>query len=178
MRSREFLLLALVFLGPVGVAIVAFYGPWEWAPRAAHGQLVEPPVQLPNVLGGGSDDQPRWSLVYASQAPCASPCEADLLRLRQVRTALSGDAERVELVAWFAAFVAPSGAPADGWRKTTLGAADIAILSSAVGHDVLDSALVLVVDPLGNLVLTYPSDVAQADLLEDLERLLEWSRIG
>ena len=37
---------------------------------------------------------------------------------------------------------------------------------------------IVVVDPLGNLVIRYPSDVAMRDLRTDLSRLLKLSRIG
>jgi len=41
------LLVALVFFGPLLLAAIAYYGPWDWAPRAAHGELIEPPLPLP-----------------------------------------------------------------------------------------------------------------------------------
>ncbi|HEY5567921.1 MAG TPA: hypothetical protein VIM81_11860, partial [Gammaproteobacteria bacterium] len=48
LRPRiHLLLVALVFFGPVLLAAIAYYGPWDWAPRAAHGELIEPPLPLP-----------------------------------------------------------------------------------------------------------------------------------
>jgi hypothetical protein len=42
----------------------------------------------------------------------------------------------------------------------------------------LQEGRIFVVDPLGNLVVSYPPAPNQELLLEDLERLLDVSRIG
>jgi hypothetical protein len=51
-------------------------------------------------------------------------------------------------------------------------------LIQALGVDRLERGRLFVVDPLGNLILSYPPDADQARLLKDLERLLNVSRIG
>jgi hypothetical protein len=47
-----------------------------------------------------------------------------------------------------------------------------------LGPERLAEGRIFVVDPLGNVVASYPADADQGRLLEDLERLLAVSRIG
>jgi hypothetical protein len=48
----------------------------------------------------------------------------------------------------------------------------------ALGRDRLEQGRFFIVDPLGNLVMSYPPEADQGRLLKDLERLLNVSRIG
>lgn len=181
-RTQLFLLL-LVFFGPLLLAAIAYYGPWEWAPRASHGELIEPPVALPrSALGPEAGEaqeraQNRWSFIYARLAPCEQECLDHLLRLHQVRLALAEERDRVRMVLLFAG-PKPPLPPEAGWVMTRLddpaGKATLEILGAENVHD----GRVYIADPLGNLVMSYPPDAAQKGMLEDLERLLTVSRIG
>jgi hypothetical protein len=51
-------------------------------------------------------------------------------------------------------------------------------LIQVLGVDRLEQGRLFVVDPLGNLILSYPPDADQARLLKDLARLISVSRIG
>ena len=51
-------------------------------------------------------------------------------------------------------------------------------LSQVLGPERLEEGRYFVVDPLGNLILSYPDDADQSRLLRDLERLLDVSRVG
>ena len=180
-------LLALVFFGPVLLAAVAFYGPWDWVPRggAAHGELIQPPLPLPSgeltTLSGNRTAaqwfRSRWSLIYASTAHCAEPCVAELNRLNQVRLALGEDRQRVQLILLFAG--AGPELPADATLLVarlddTAGGAILELL----GTENIGDGRIYIADPLGNLVMTYPSGAEQRGILEDLERLLTVSTIG
>ena len=47
-----------------------------------------------------------------------------------------------------------------------------------LGEERLINGRIFIADPLGNLVVSYPPDVAQKELLRDFERLLDASGIG
>ena len=47
-----------------------------------------------------------------------------------------------------------------------------------LGEDRIQDGRIYICDPLGNLVLSYPADVEQKELLRDLQRLLDVSGIG
>jgi hypothetical protein len=51
-------------------------------------------------------------------------------------------------------------------------------LVRALGSERLEQGRFFVVDPLGNLILSYPPEADRKRMLEDLERLLGVSRIG
>jgi cytochrome oxidase Cu insertion factor (SCO1/SenC/PrrC family) len=188
MKSRfkvELALLALVCFGPVVAAYLLFYyGDLNSLPRARNEErlLMSPAVPLPPVDGVAGNDAwgPKWSLVYARTATCDDVCRGHLVRLQQVHHALGRDLGRVQRV-----YLGPDGAAFRG-LDASLRAAPIDIPSGEALVEVLAAAgappapdgRVYVVDPHGNLVLSYPPDAEQEGLLDDLERLLDLSRIG
>jgi hypothetical protein len=179
-RNRVLVLLALLFFGPVLLAVVAYFGPWRWSPDTAHGDLVDPPRSWPMTaaLGAGAGaGSARWSLIYARLEPCLDDCVGQLMRLEQVRLALAQDAERVQLVAYVTGPNVERAAGA-GWAAMQADAAAAQPAVAAFGAATIRAGRIYIADPLANLVLSYPPDVEQRALLDDLERLLELSQIG
>ncbi len=184
--SREPLWLMLVFVVPLALAVVAFYGPWDWVPRsAAHGEFIQPPVPLPlgelTTLEGARTEpdwyRGRWSLIYARTAECREQCIVELNRLNQVRLALGDELRRVQLVLLF------SGTAPELPNEAALLALRIDDAAGAELLELLDAELIgngriYLADPLGNLVMTYPPGAEQRGILEDLERLLTVTVIG
>ena len=183
LRSRiHLLLVALVFFGPLLLAAIAYYGPWDWAPRAAHGELMEPPLPLPaetlsllvrdgTPTRGFRDD---WLLIYARTAPCAAACLDHLIRLQQVLVALAEDRDRVRMALFLAGPIPP--APRDAtWAAIRLDEpAGKGIVELLGEHDIREGRI-YIADPRRRLVMSYPPDAEQKGLLEDLERLLRLS---
>lgn len=183
-------LLGLVVLAPVALALLFFYGPRDWLPRggAAHGDLIDPTIQAPigalPTPGGAQTAsdwfRDRWSLIYVQSGGCGAPCLDRLNRLNQVRLRLGRDSDRVRLV------LLVDGPTPETPQIAGVPGLVVAGLDGAAGRRwldalaawPLDAGAVFVADPLGNLLLRYPSDVEQTGLLEDLERLLEISSIG
>jgi cytochrome oxidase Cu insertion factor (SCO1/SenC/PrrC family) len=182
-------LLALLFFGPFLIAVILYSG------RGAVGgfgqlpnvdrELIENPETMPLVpltLADGALTEAgwarsRWSLIYAKMPACEGRCEAALTRLHQVYLALGADRDRVQQVFLAPASEARTPAPAE----FLIGLLDVpggADLISVLGTERLEQGRFFVVDPLGNVILSYPDDADQSRLLQDLERLLEVSRIG
>lgn len=187
---RNLLLLAALFLVPLLAAIwLYFSSPWRPAPGAQHGELIDPPRPLPEVALGlpdGSAAAPgvlrgRWSLVHLIDGPCLEDCIAALARFRLVRLALDKDAVRVQRVLLHSGDCCGPGFPG-------LGDQDLLVLAATrPGERSLlaqfprprdGSPAIYIIDPLGNLMMRYPTTVAAGGLLKDLERLLRLSRIG
>jgi cytochrome oxidase Cu insertion factor (SCO1/SenC/PrrC family) len=174
-------LVALAVFGPFAAAVLLYYVPADsnWLPRLPGSrELLEPPLAAPPAWldseSGAAGARFRWSLIYAKMAACDRPCYATLERLRQVHTALAGDAERVQRVFWHAG-EAP-GIPGD--PDLVLRRVDEAPVESvvrALGAERLEAGRVYVADPRGLIVVSYPADVAQKELLRDLKRLLSAS---
>jgi hypothetical protein len=174
-------LVAAVCLGPFALALLLYYGPVDssWLPRLPGSrELIEPPLATPaGWLSAAELSAParfRWSLIYAKMTPCDAQCTQHLGRLRQVQLALGQDQDRVQRV-----FLHDGEAPgiSNDPELATRGLGDSVgeSIARAVGADRLRSGRVLIADPRGNLIASYPADVAQKELLRDLKRLLSIS---
>jgi hypothetical protein len=195
---RTLAALAAIFLLPLVIAFVTYYGTgWRPSAHVNHGRLIEPPrplpaVALPRVSLDVSDDVApgttpgtatalghRWSLVYVGAGDCNAACRQALYVMRQTRLALNTDMTRVE-------------------RLFLVGRAccDRTFLAHEhPGLQVLDASApaaqpllaqfpaerehtLFVVDPLGNLMMSYDARGNPHGLLEDLKKLLRLSHIG
>lgn len=186
---RKLLLLAALFLAPLlAAAGWYFFAPQLAPPPAVHGTLIDParplePFVAP-VSGGGrytlEDLRGHWTLIHVIGAGCDAACGERLYYTRQVRDALGEDRIRVERVAMAARGRETPGLAAvlDAHpRLTVLRAAGDGPLAGQLPAGAADNT-VFVVDPLGNLMLRFGPEVAASGMLDDLERLLELSRIG
>jgi len=171
-------LVALAVFGPFAAALLLYYVPADlaWLPRLPGSrELVEPPLAAPpawlDSAPGDAGARYRWSLIYAKMAACDRPCSATLGRLRQVHAALAGDAERVQRVYWHAGDE-PSVPDDPGLLTRRIDDAPGASAVRALGAERLEQGRVYVADPRGLVVVSYPADVEQKELLRDLKRLL------
>jgi hypothetical protein len=121
----------------------------------------------------------RWTLLLAESADCATECEDRLYRARQVWLSLGRKAQRVRRV------VVVDGGSLMTEARQELHPDLIEVSMDALPDEVVVSMSELwggtelvVVDPLGNIVLSFPYGYAMRDLKTDLERLLRLSRIG
>jgi hypothetical protein len=187
-------LLAAVFLGPLALSFWLYYGGAQFRPpgHVNYGELVAPPRSLPEVRPTTLAGQPTapgflrgsWSLVYVAAGACGGRCRQALADSRAVWLALERDATRVQRVllvdagccepGWLAAehpdLLAARLDPRAGERL--LGAfPDYGVPVAAAGRTYL-------VDPLGNLLMSYPPGADKTGILRDLEKLLRLSRIG
>ena len=121
-----------------------------------------------------------WLLVYVEDAACALPCRAALADMRQARLALDKDAVRVKRVLLHAGACCETGFGADQPDLLVLGAAGTAGAElRALFPAAADGGRgIYVVDPHGNLMMSYPASGAASGILKDLERLLRLSHIG
>jgi hypothetical protein len=171
---RQLLLVASLFIVPLAAAMLLYYSN-GWRPAVnAQGTLIDPPLPLPTAVF-----RDRWSIVYPATA-CDGRTEAVLDELRRVRLALDEDAPRVRRVLLHdgacAGFAYASRDP------------DLLVLAAAgpQGRDLFatfppavdGAAGIYIVDPHGNLMMSYPASGSARGLLKDLERLLKLSHIG
>ena len=183
--------LAALFLLPLALAFYAYYGSgWRPAGRVNHGRLVTPPrplpePALPRVPPAASAAAPEtfrgtWTLVYVGAGACDEDCRRALLVMRQTRLALNADMTRVARV-----FVATGACCAPDFRAPgepglvvldASGAAAAALLERFPTAERAHS--LFVVDPLGNLMMSYDARTDPHGLLEDLRKLLRLSHIG
>ncbi len=195
-RPRVWLvLIAIAFAAPMTAAYLLYYGGWRPASARPHGELVVPPrliadIELATLEGTAvrfHSFQRRWSMLTFSSGECAAACERTLYKIQQVITAQGREAGRVRGV-----MVVTDALALDMLRyqlkdypdvKAVIGTpANIALLARQfelpAGSPLSGSRRVYIVDPLGNLMMSYPADADPSGIRKDLTRLLRVSRVG
>lgn len=176
-------LLAMLFAGPLILATWLYYGgSLIPAGRTNHGALLEPIMnlrdRLPNsALADLSED--HWLLVYANEAGCGEECREALYVLRQSRRMLGNDMERLLRV-----FLRGPTAPDRVFIEEQH--PGLALIEDPELNELLETRRppetsaggFWLVDPLGNLVMYFPPDIDPGDMVEDIQHLLDLSRIG
>ena len=187
-RGRsQFILVASLFIVPLATAILLYFSS-GWRPMVnTHGMLIDPPRPLSVTGIALADGRPapsdvflgHWSVVYPAEA-CDERTAELLDELARVRIALDKDAGRVRRVLLHGGQCASFEFPSRDADLLVLaaagprGAAFRAQFPLAVdgGHGIY------IVDPHGNLMMSYPAAGSARGLLTDLERLLRLSNIG
>ena len=181
--------LAALFFGPLIIAIVLYGGRDSLGGfgqvRNPDRELIAEPPTVPlealRLADGTTSDaawaRSRWSLIYARMRACEEECAAALGRLHQVWLALGGERDRMQQVFLAPPSDAETDVPAD-FLIGILEPTDSSALIDLLGIERLEEGRYFVVDPLGNVILSYPVGADQNRLLKDLERLLDVSRVG
>jgi len=187
---RTLAALAGLFLVPLALAFLMYYGTgWRPAASVSHGTLITPARPLPQVAlrrldtAAAAAADPwhgKWSLVYVGAGSCAGDCRDTLYLMRQTRLALNADMTRVARVFLVTGDCCASLFLAREHPGLTVldaqGAAAAALLREF--PDGARSHTLYVVDPLGNLMMSYDARRDPHGLLEDLKKLLRLSHIG
>ena len=182
---RQLLLVASLFIVPLAAALWLYFSS-GWRPTAgSHGELIDPPRPIAHgglTLADGRSVpadvfQQHWSLIHLARGACDERTDAVLDELARVRLALDKDAPRVRRVLLHAGQCATFRLPARDADLLVLRATDDTFLAGfppAIGS----SDGIYIVDPHGNLMMSYPASGSARGLLKDLERLLRLSNIG
>lgn len=156
-----------------------------------HGRLLSPVVAMADLplmsLAGAPEDwsvlQPRWRVVVVTAMPCAAGCRDALYLTRQVHVRLGRNANRIERVL----LIVGDGPDAQTADYLAREHPQLRLLRAAPDHFTRWSAAdrmgwsateprVFVVDPQGAAMLYFTPEQSGADLLEDLNHLLKYSR--
>lgn len=174
----QFALVAAAFLGTPLIATLwyAYGDKGHLGDTVNKGALIDPPRAIEDAAALGLLD--AWTLVVIAPDGCATECQRTLVMLRQVRLTLGHDTERVTRL------LVSGSKEAD---RQTLGPAHPDLRFLATGDatpllaqlgDFADARAAgrgFLVDPLGNLMMTYAPDAAPIDVKTDLVRLLKAS---
>lgn len=173
-KYRVLVLLALLFLLPVGLAKLILDKQWYTGGVTNQGQLVTPPLQAQWLAKAET-----WQLIYWLPEHCHKQCEAALFHLKQVPIAVGAYQERVKsqvLLAPHRQVTIPIGLSYYHSDKAQASLFD----KTRFGFNAL-----YIVDPLGNVMMAYPLETEQKaivaqgkGILKDLKRLLKVSKIG
>ena len=158
----------------------------------SRGELIQPAVPLTEFSLDSNDgkfdlDTLRglWTFLYVPSGECLDVCKLNLYHMRQVRLALNHRMDRVQrAVVQQSASQIPASLLAEhaGLISATGNQAQLDILTKQIeaaqqGMEPIQDAIYLV-DPFGNLMLRFPSDLDPKSMLKDIKHLLKVSRIG
>lgn len=196
-RSRlTLVLLAVLFAAPLFLAWLAQDdGLWRDRPKVNYGELIQPIRPLDALRLQRRDGTPvgpaqlrgHWTLVYLPAGDCASSCGEVLYKIRQTHAALGKEMDRVQRLLILGGSMTAQGpseelirndpnlivadADPDEWRR--LGA-----WFAPPRGEFSPGESVYLVDPLGNLMMSYPTGFEMKGMLTDLKRLLKASFAG
>ena len=192
----QLVLIALLFLAPLLAAWVWYANIDAWRPTQLinHGDLISPARPLPDfslvALDGATIDarflHGKWTLVYIGSSECDNACHVNLDKVSRVRLALGKDMMRVQTLYVLTdtervASLRPRLTPYEPVTVAALGSHGAPFMQqfeTVVGGSVAAAGRVYMIDPLGNLMMSYGTASVARDLLQDLERLLKISRVG
>lgn len=173
---RTLLGLAALFFVPLFLAFALYYGGgWRPAQSTNHGVLLARPVKIT-----ASWPAEKWTLVQVGAGQCAEACREALHVTRQTWLSLAKELDRVQRV-----FVAPAGCCEPRYFEQQHPSLVHIDAASPAGRGLLAALppgtpdrTIYLIDPLGNLIMTFDSRDNPKGLLADLKKLLKLSHIG
>ena len=184
---KVLLILAIVFLLPFTMAALLHLLDLKPSGKS-YGDLIQPPksLQFPvlkDAQGKSFNSQQwlkKWSIVMVDSTGCAAPCQAKVQLLKQVHTSLNKEIRRVQRV-----LLVPIDIQGETMNDLQKKYPDLIILAGADAETVKFAAefnvtggQVYLVDPLGNLMMSYSEKMDPKGLRSDLTRLLKNSWAG
>lgn len=189
----KLLAIAALFLLPLAAAVLMFKGqlPLMSGETVNQGSLVQPPVALDWSLAEPATGLPlteeplgSWVVLFPVNQTCDQACLQKVTGLRQVHRATGREQERIKLV------LLSDTQLEENTRQQLLGVyPQFHLLADPSGslHQALQRAkpsvagsalqpTVYLVDPLGNIMMTYETADSETRLSKDLKRLLKWSK--
>ena len=181
------LMLGVIFILPFTIAATLHF--LNIKPNGhSYGNLVQPPKPLNFTSlkdAHGKEIKPdqwlkKWSIVTLDSTDCAEPCQANMHLLKQINTSLNKDAHRLQRV-----IIMPTEPNADVISQLQMKYPDLVILAGTSAEivklssqfNVADGHIYLI-DPLGNLMMSYPINAEPKGVRKDLMRLLKNSWAG
>jgi hypothetical protein len=189
-------LLVLVFLVPPLVSYLLFFSGYRPEGSVHHGELVSPARPVTNDAGlniyGGDGfsfaGPPRkWTLFYLAGNACGAVCEEGLYQIQQVRLAQGREMGRVRSIT-----VLRDDAPEQEIARVRRGYPAVTVVLApqdtyegladqfqrGEGSALQGDGRIYIVDPNGNIMMSYPPGSDPTGMRKDLKRLLKVSKIG
>ena len=121
----------------------------------------------------------KWSLIYRMPKNCSQMCSDEIYLIRQVNIALGKDMNRLERVIVLNQTI-PSSEVDDlviKYPKAIVVKNNSSTFINEI-NKITDRYVLLLTDPLGNVILGYDEGFEGKKLLKDIKKLLKLSKIG
>lgn len=160
----------------------------------SHGDLILPPryVREMTLYEPAAGMRKRhlhgkWNLIYLIEKDCDRNCEQHLYTMRQLWIAAGRDSRRLQRVLMIVN--TPDNPQPAPWAQRYPG--QLVALINEVEAEAIVNTFVLeendrplgagrlyIIDPMGNLMMSYPAGTDPAGIIKDLKRLFKYSSIG
>ena len=181
---------SLIFLTPIIVLLSSsamFYSGYTPEGTVNKGTLLSEPIQLSNlklkVTSGPLDDEfpGKWSIVQFVSGDCTEKCWETLYSSRQINIRLAKNSDRVVR---YLINIGGNNLSSESINKIkdeypllNMGEINTDLVPSSISKKLIDSPYILF-DPLGNGILIYDSTLPSGELLQDIKKVLQNSKIG
>ena len=181
---------SLIFLTPIIVLISSsalFYSGYTPDGTVNKGTLLSVPIQLSELKldvksGPLQDEFPgKWSIVQFVSGDCQEKCWETLYSSRQINIRLAKDSSRVVR---YLINIGKNNLSTESLEKISeeypllnIGNIESNFVPTAISERLKDSPYILF-DPLGNGILIYDSSLPSGELLKDIKKVLQNSKIG
>lgn len=172
-RGMLLLIVGLLML-PFAIGGGLYVSGWQPAQIATHGQLLSPPQPLPDeVLRSTGKMRGKWILLLNVRGSCEASCTTRIDELRRIQVALYKNMDRVRRVVL-------TDRPDDPTLAALIKTQPNLLLTAAPPAEKRSeiNASVLLADPQGQVVMTFPADASAQGIRADLERLLKFTWNG
>lgn len=160
----------------------------------SQGQLISPVRPLPEFTMSGLDGNivnreqfmGKWTLLLVGSSQCNQLCQETLVMMRQVRLAFAVDRQRVqrfmlttdnsEISALHSLIRKGHGGLIAFSVEKGLGSESL--LYTLKPEGTIEDFSIYLIDPLANVMMYYPPATEGKKVLNDLDRLLKFSKVG
>ena len=163
-KAKKFLIICLI----LSVAPVFFAGLWQFYghtnPTLQRGNLLDKPVYIKTSKLGNED--PAWYLARVANFNCNATCQGQMYLLERLKLSTGKNQKRIKT-----AMVA----------LQPIHSQDTVVVSKEKMNQIRRYILqddILIVDPRGQIVMSYKGDVDPRKISQDLKKLLKFSRLG
>jgi cytochrome oxidase Cu insertion factor (SCO1/SenC/PrrC family) len=181
---------SLIFLTPIIVLLSSsamFYSGYTPEGTVNKGTLLSEPIQLSNlklkVTSGPLENEfpGKWSIVQFVSGDCTEKCWETLYSSRQINIRLAKNSDRVVR---YLINIGENNLSSESINKIkdeypllNMGEINADLVPSSISKKLIDSPYILF-DPLGNGILIYDSTLPSGELLQDIKKVLQNSKIG
>ena len=181
---------SLIFLTPIIVLLSSsamFYSGYTPEGTVNKGTLLSEPIQLSDlrleVTSGPLEDEfpGKWSIVQFVSGDCTEKCWDTLYSSRQINIRLAKNSDRVVR---YLINIGENNLSSESINKIkdeypllNTGEINTDLVPTSIYKKLIDSPYILF-DPLGNGILIYDSTLPSGELLQDIKKVLQNSKIG
>lgn len=179
-KSRRSLFMVVgAFVLPIVLAKLALTQNWLDYGVTNKGTLVDNELTLKDLGVSNAELDEMWLILYALPNTCDELCEQTLLSVNNTFVALGREMPRVRNVALYHKSLSENQLSRLDRKKWSI------LPSPSNHHPLIQQPIVLLIDPLGNIILEHqpPKSFEQQALfgkgiLADMKKLLKYSKIG